>query len=88
MATLTLEIDPGPRAQIPWFMPISSAIDPETKSIHYRRAGIKHVEAETSDWLPLSGSVRVGLTAGASTPNNKIGEAIVRILATRGLDPE
>ena len=66
----------------------AAAIDPENKSIHYRRAGIKHIEAETRDWLAASGAVRVGLTAGASTPNNKIGEAIVRILATRGLDPE
>ena len=29
--------------------------------------------------------VRVGITAGASTPNNKIGETVARILATRGL---
>jgi 4-hydroxy-3-methylbut-2-enyl diphosphate reductase IspH len=29
----------------------------------------------------------VGLTAGASTPNNKIGEAVSRVLQTRGLDP-
>jgi 4-hydroxy-3-methylbut-2-enyl diphosphate reductase len=65
----------------------ASAIDPESRSIRFRRPGIKHVEEETSDWLPASGAVRVGLTAGASTPNNKIGEAIVRILATRGLDP-
>jgi ABC-type antimicrobial peptide transport system permease subunit len=27
----------------------------------------------------------VGVTAGASTPNNKIGETVARILATRGL---
>ena len=65
----------------------AAAIDPEQRSIHYRCAGIKHVEAEMTDWLPSSGAVRIGLTAGASTPNNKIGEAIVRILATRGLDP-
>jgi 4-hydroxy-3-methylbut-2-enyl diphosphate reductase len=38
------------------------------------------------DWLPATGSVRVGLTAGASTPNNKIGEAVARIFATRGVD--
>jgi 4-hydroxy-3-methylbut-2-enyl diphosphate reductase len=31
--------------------------------------------------------VRVGLTAGASTPNNKIGETVSRILRTRGIDP-
>jgi 4-hydroxy-3-methylbut-2-enyl diphosphate reductase len=66
----------------------AAAIDPEGKSIHFRRAGIKHVEAEETNWLPASGPVRVGLTAGASTPNNKIGEAIVRILATRGVSPD
>ena len=62
----------------------SSAIDPERRSIHYRPAGIKHSEADAVDWLP-SGPVRVGVTAGASTPNNKIGDVVVRILATRGL---
>ena len=66
----------------------AAAIDPERNAIHFRRAGIKHIEADTEGWLPTAGAVRVGLTAGASTPNNKIGEAIVRILATRGLDPE
>jgi 4-hydroxy-3-methylbut-2-enyl diphosphate reductase len=63
----------------------ASAIDPERKSIHFRRAGVKHVEADVEGWLPAAGEARVGLTAGASTPNNKIGEAIVRILATRGI---
>jgi 4-hydroxy-3-methylbut-2-enyl diphosphate reductase len=29
--------------------------------------------------------LRIGITAGASTPNNKIGETVARILATRGL---
>jgi len=66
----------------------AAAIEPERGSIHFRRAGIKHVEAEETDWLPVTGPVRVGLTAGASTPNNKIGEAIVRILATRGISPD
>ena len=47
-------------------------------------------EVETPDWLGRStgnGTVRVGVTAGASTPNNKIGEAVARIFATRGVDP-
>jgi 4-hydroxy-3-methylbut-2-enyl diphosphate reductase IspH len=30
--------------------------------------------------------VRVGVTAGASTPNNKIGDVVTRILRTRGLE--
>jgi 4-hydroxy-3-methylbut-2-enyl diphosphate reductase len=61
------------------------AIDPDLGVVHYRVAGVKHVEADTPGWLP-QGRIRVGITAGASTPNSKIGEAVIRILATRGLD--
>ncbi|HWH51718.1 MAG TPA: 4-hydroxy-3-methylbut-2-enyl diphosphate reductase, partial [Gemmatimonadaceae bacterium] len=61
------------------------AIDPDARSIHYRPARVTHSEADAVDWLPR-GSVRVGVTAGASTPNNKIGEVVARILATRGLE--
>ena len=32
--------------------------------------------------------VTVGITAGASTPNNKIGETVARIFATRGVRVE
>jgi 4-hydroxy-3-methylbut-2-enyl diphosphate reductase len=39
------------------------------------------------DWLP-AGPVRIGLTAGASTPNSQIGLAIGRILEARGLPLE
>src|SRR6478672_13793134 len=63
----------------------ASGIDPEAGTIHFRRAGIKHVEDTVASWLPAEGPVRIGLTAGASTPNNKIGETVARILATRGL---
>jgi 4-hydroxy-3-methylbut-2-enyl diphosphate reductase len=37
------------------------------------------------DWLP-EGPFKLGITAGASTPNNKIGEALVRILKIRGVE--
>ena len=60
-------------------------IDPDRGTIHYRKAAKKHEELEKRDWLPV-GPLRIGITAGASTPNSKIGEAVVRILATRGLD--
>ena len=40
-----------------------------------------------TEWLP-EGQFELGITAGASTPNNKIGEAIVRILAIRGIAPD
>ena len=65
----------------------STAIDPDANSIHYRPAVVKHSEADAYDWLP-DGPVRVGITAGASTPNNKIGDVVARILATRGLRVE
>ncbi len=41
-------------------------------------------EVRTEGWLP-EGPVEIGLTAGASTPNNKTGETIERILACREL---
>jgi 4-hydroxy-3-methylbut-2-en-1-yl diphosphate reductase len=60
-------------------------IDPELGTVHHRPPGIQHREATTPAWL-ANGPLRVGITAGASTPNSKIGEAVIRILATRGLD--
>lgn len=62
----------------------SIGIDPDARTIHYRVAQVKHEEADATDWLP-TGPVRVGITAGASTPNNKIGDVVARVLATRGL---
>jgi 4-hydroxy-3-methylbut-2-enyl diphosphate reductase len=43
-------------------------------------------EIETRGWLP-DGPLVVGLTAGASTPNNEIGSTIERLLAFRGHAP-
>jgi 4-hydroxy-3-methylbut-2-enyl diphosphate reductase len=60
-------------------------IDPDRGTIHFRKAAKKHEELEKRDWLPI-GPTRIGITAGASTPNSKIGEAVIRILATRGLE--
>jgi 4-hydroxy-3-methylbut-2-enyl diphosphate reductase len=40
-------------------------------------------EAATTGWLP-SGPLSIGLTAGASTPNNVVGEVVERLLALRG----
>jgi len=42
-------------------------------------------EVAEENWLP-AGSFELGLTAGASTPNNKIGETIVRVLKIRGVE--
>jgi len=42
-------------------------------------------EVEAAAWLP-EGPFQVGITAGASTPNNKIGEAVLRLLAVKGIE--
>jgi 4-hydroxy-3-methylbut-2-en-1-yl diphosphate reductase len=64
----------------------ASCIDPERWTIRHLPIGM-HDEEETPNWIPSDGAVRVGITAGASTPNNKIGEAVARIFATRGVPP-
>ncbi len=66
----------------------AASIDAASGQVHYRRAGKHHHEETTAGWLPTTGPVRVGVTAGASTPNNRIGEAVTRIFATRGVSLE
>ncbi len=44
-------------------------------------------EVEEEGWLP-EGPIRIGLTAGASTPNSQIGLAVGHLLKARGLSPE
>jgi 4-hydroxy-3-methylbut-2-enyl diphosphate reductase len=63
----------------------ASGIDPDAGTVRYRVAGVKHVEETRPGWMPADRPLRIGVTAGASTPNNKIGETVGRILATRGL---
>jgi 4-hydroxy-3-methylbut-2-enyl diphosphate reductase len=58
-------------------------VDPEAGTIRYRPVGGTAEEVQEG-WLPR-GPVTIGLTAGASTPNNKIGETIERVAAARGL---
>jgi len=64
----------------------AACIDPARGAIRHVSTGAAE-EVETSGWLTRSGALRVGITAGASTPNNKIGEAVARVFATRGIDP-
>ncbi|MES2304764.1 MAG: 4-hydroxy-3-methylbut-2-enyl diphosphate reductase [Gemmatimonadota bacterium] len=61
----------------------ADGIDPEGGVIRHQPVRSK-VEVTESDWL---GSARlIGITAGASTPNNKIGETIARVSALAGVD--
>jgi 4-hydroxy-3-methylbut-2-enyl diphosphate reductase len=64
----------------------ATSIEPDTRRILFRAAGVKHSEASVTGWIPDRPVIRIGLTAGASTPNNKIGETVARIFATCGID--
>ena len=54
--------------------------------IRHKPVGHK-TEQPFSDWLPRTGEVRVGLTAGASTPDNQIGALILRLAACAAETP-
>ena len=63
----------------------SDSIDPVAGTLSHQPVRAKHQETIT-DWI---GAARViGITAGASTPNNKIGATIVAIARTAGLENE
>jgi len=57
----------------------------EGEVIRHRPLGAHH-DTLTAGWL-RTGPLRLGLTAGASTPNNVVGEVVRRILVLRGLTP-
>jgi 4-hydroxy-3-methylbut-2-enyl diphosphate reductase len=60
----------------------ADCIDVEAGVVRHQPIRTK-TEERIEGWL--SGVRRVGLTAGASTPNNKIGETVVRICESAGL---
>ncbi len=62
-------------------------VDVVTNTARFRTIG-PHGELDTcANWIPTGGPLRIGITAGASTPNNKIGETIARVFSIRGVDP-
>ena len=66
----------------------AQCIDVETGTVRHKvELDPLAPEIEDQDWLP-DGPFSLGITAGASTPNNKIGEAIVRVLAILGVEIE
>jgi 4-hydroxy-3-methylbut-2-enyl diphosphate reductase len=55
--------------------------------VRYRPAGGKE-EIRGGSWLPATGDVRVGLTSGASTPDNLVEAVVERLAALCGPSPE
>jgi 4-hydroxy-3-methylbut-2-enyl diphosphate reductase len=63
----------------------AEAIDVTAGTIRHQPVGSKH-EVAADRWL---GEARlIGITAGASTPNNKVGETIARICSVAGVNLE
>ena len=63
----------------------AACVEPASGAIRHQPIGTKQ-EERTEDWL---GKGRIiGVTAGASTPNNKIGETIARVCQLAGMAEE
>ncbi len=63
----------------------AACIDLEDGTIRHKPdVGGDTPEEVATDWLPR-GPFDLGMTAGASTPNNKIGETLLRVLEIRGV---
>jgi 4-hydroxy-3-methylbut-2-enyl diphosphate reductase len=63
---------------------IKNAAKMESDKLIHHYDQHKHQEVETRDWLP-AGKITVGITAGASCPNNLIEDAIRRLFELRGI---
>ena len=63
----------------------ADAIDVDTGTVRHQPIGTK-TEAITEGWL--GDAKNIGITAGASTPNNKVGETVARICSVAGVEIE
>ena len=70
-------------AKLPTYF-IKNAAKMESDKIIHHYNQHEHRELETRDWLP-SGKITVGITAGASCPNNLIEDTIRRLFELRGI---
>ncbi len=62
----------------------ADAVDVSSGRLRHQPA-VKAPEETVAGWL--DGVKSIGITAGASTPNNKIGETVLRICAVAGVEP-
>jgi len=63
----------------------AACIDPLARTIRHKAVDSQD-QVVAANWLPASAPVTVGVTAGASTPNVKVGEVIGLIFQTRGIE--
>ncbi|MBG88700.1 MAG: 4-hydroxy-3-methylbut-2-enyl diphosphate reductase [Verrucomicrobiales bacterium] len=66
-----------------YFIKNSRKMVSERVITHYKQHEKKEVETES--WLAMEGDLTVGITAGASCPNNLIEDAIRRLFELRGI---
>jgi 4-hydroxy-3-methylbut-2-enyl diphosphate reductase len=70
-------------AKLPtYFIKNAAKMQSDKLIVHYDQH--KKQEVETRDWLP-TGKINVGITAGASCPNNLIEDTIRRLFELRGI---
>ena len=70
-------------AKLPtYFIKNAAKMESDKLIVHYNQHLRK--EVETSDWLPAS-KITIGITAGASCPNNLIEDTIRRLFELRGI---
>jgi 4-hydroxy-3-methylbut-2-enyl diphosphate reductase len=70
-------------AKLPTFFIKNAAKMASDRKIHHYNQHL-HKEVETDNWLP-AGNITVGITAGASCPNNLIEDTIRRLFELRGI---
>jgi 4-hydroxy-3-methylbut-2-enyl diphosphate reductase len=66
--------------QVPTYHIAEPSCLESAETIRYNPAG-RHEEIVAKGWLPLGRPVSMGLTSGASTPDNLVGAAIERLSA-------
>jgi 4-hydroxy-3-methylbut-2-en-1-yl diphosphate reductase len=70
-------------AKLPtYFIKNAAKMESEKSIVHYDQH--RREEVQTRDWLP-AGKITVGITAGASCPNNLIEDTIRRLFELRGI---
>src|SRR6266581_3191616 len=70
-------------AKLPtYFIKNAAKMESDKLILHYDQD--QHTEIATPDWLP-TGKITVGITAGASCPNNLIEDTIRRLFELRGI---